>query len=105
MWSRPSPSPPRAQIRCPILSKGYLGKKYGVRWTTVHLRWILDLEFRCTHLPHAESQVSVLGLKFAVVGLDEHALVAPRRLPRVKLLAVQQLVVGGDDALGGNSIG
>ena len=58
-----------------------------------------------THLPHAESQVSVLGLEFAVVGLDEHALVAPRRLPRVQLLAVQQLVVGGDDALGGNSIG
>ena len=31
MWSRPYPSPPRAQIRWPISSKGYLRKKYGVR--------------------------------------------------------------------------
>ena len=53
-----------------------------------------------TYLPHAEPEISVLGLEVAVVGLDDHALVAPRRLPRVQLL-VLQLVVGGNDALGG----
>ena len=46
-----------------------------------------------THLPHAEPQVSVLGLEFAVVGLDEHALVAPRRLPRVQPLRLVLLGV------------
>ena len=31
MWSRPSPSPPHAQIWCIFSSRGYLGKKDGVR--------------------------------------------------------------------------
>ena len=53
-----------------------------------------------SHLPHAEAEVSVLGLEFAVVGLDEHALVAARRLARVQPLLVVKLVVRRDDALG-----
>ena len=53
-----------------------------------------------SHLPHAEAKVSVLGLEFAVVGLDEHALVAARRLASVQTLLVVQLILRRDDALG-----